>query len=44
MGARGSSDGIDAYVAAIRSAGFGTGGLAAELEVLGRIAQASASS
>ena len=35
----GSSDGIDAWVASVLNAGFGTGGDAAQIEVLTRIAQ-----
>jgi hypothetical protein len=39
VGRNGSSDGIDAFVAAILNAGFGTGGEAAEVDVLQRIFQ-----
>ena len=42
VGKNGTSDGIDAWVATTRAAGFGAGGQAAELEVLGRIAQVPA--
>ena len=35
----GASDGIDSWVASVLNAGFGTGGEAAEIEVLNRIAQ-----
>jgi hypothetical protein len=39
VGKSGSSDGIDAWVTATLNAGFGSGGEAAEIEVLSRVAQ-----
>lgn len=39
VGRNGSSDGIDAFVTAVLNAGFGTGGEAAEVDVLQRIFQ-----
>ena len=39
VGKNGSSDGIDAFVTAVLNAGFGTGGEAAEVDVLQRIFQ-----
>ena len=39
MGKNGSSDGIDAFVASVLNAGFGSGGEAAEIEVSQRIFQ-----
>lgn len=39
VGKNGSSDGIDAFVTSVLNAGFGSGGEAAEIEVLQRIFQ-----
>ena len=39
VGKNGSSDGIDAFVASVLNAGFGSGGEAAEIEVSQRIFQ-----
>lgn len=39
VGKNGSSDGIDAFVTQVLTAGFGSGGEAAEIEVLQRIFQ-----
>ena len=44
MGKNGSSDGIDAFVASVLTAGFGSGGEAAEIEVSQRIFQVGFSS
>ena len=44
MGKNGSSDGIDAFVASVLNAGFGSGGEAAEIEVSQRIFQVGISS
>ena len=42
VGARGSADGIDTFVAQVRTAGFGTGGVTAEVDVLARVVRVCA--
>ena len=39
VGRNGSSDGVDAFVTSVLNAGFGSGGEAAQIEVLQRIFQ-----